>query len=99
MGGKQGLARGACPPEAMMESLRINERKNATVTALAERGETILRENPDVPPTVIGIVVAGPTPAQRKGVRESEKGSNAPRQQREQRIHSYSVKFWHLIQD
>ena len=64
----------------MMGYLRINERKNATVTAFAEKRKIMPGEDPDVSPMDIGAVVAGPAAAQREGGRGHEKDGNATRE-------------------
>ena len=67
------------PLKARVEYLSIERGKNAVATALVEKAETILGEDPDVQPVDIGAVSAGPAPAQQRGSRGLAKRSNEHR--------------------
>lgn len=85
--------------QAMMDYLRIKERKNATVTALAEKGEILLGEDSDVQPMDIGAVTTQRASAHKQGGKGLIEGSNAPRRPREQRTCFFCGKIGHLIRD
>ena len=84
------------PLEALMEYLRSTERKNATPTAIAEKGEIVLGAVPAVQPRDIRAVTVGRTPAQKKRSRGQLGGSNAPRQQWEKGTRFYRKKIGQL---
>lgn len=88
--------------DTMLQFLRIKERRNATITALAEKGELLGEENPDVEPMDIGAVTA--RPLQRRSDERGRaptggKASNRPQNEAQSRTCFFCGKAGHLIKD
>ena len=70
---------GPVPLEALLDYVYSNKRTASTANALTEKGETLLRGDPDVQPMDIGAATAGSAPVQQKACIGPAQGSSAPR--------------------